>query len=681
MQTDTVDEGKSQYTIKDGQIEESRPSTSQEEHYIATKIDVNNNSAMSDHIDETDADTEWDDLDLDDDVRDPDWKPKEKDNSDSDENTPTEVHHEEVIENCTKAQKRKYLPKERHMKEIQKKKRMRGETYMGLKMNQDSGTKTYCVEKAGRLLCPRECSRKCNKSATKHCNQLSQNDRERIFEMFWKDLDWQQKRMYVNNHVERCGVMQRTTATPTTSRRQYSYVYCLTKGTERIAVCKNMFLTTLGIGEKTVYNWLNNSENGMPKDKTDNEREKSEEQKAREENIKARHQSAKDFLTSIQKVDSHYCRASSTKKYLEPLFESKNAVYQEYCSKVQEEGKTPLYKTGFFELFDSMNLSIWKPKKDQCDKCCEYEAGNIDEEEYNNHLKKKDDARESKVVDKQRALNDKSVKVLSMDLQSLLVCPKLAASALYYKMKLSCHNFTIYDLASHDVQNYFWHEGEGELNANVFASCLIDHLNKMDLTDVTEIVIFSDGCTYQNRNSTMANALLQWSMKNKITVYQKYLERGHTQMECDSVHSCIERKVRSKPIYIPQQYVENIQSARRVNPYKVEYLDHRFFKKYEALNYYNSIRPGSNVVTDIRVLKYHHNEGKIQYKLNHTDTEFKDIPKARSNRTRPISTNDAVENLYKSSIPIKKTKYEHLMQLKAVLPKDYHSYYDASLHS
>jgi hypothetical protein len=44
-----------------------------------------------------------------------------------------------------------------------------------------------------------------------------------------------------------------------------------------------------------------------------------------------------------------------------------------------------------------------------------------------------------------------------------MVCPKLQASSLYYKMKLSCHNFIIYDLASGEVENYLWHEGEGEL--------------------------------------------------------------------------------------------------------------------------------------------------------------------------------------------------------------------------
>ena len=164
-----------------------------------------------------------------------------------------------------------------------------------------------------------------------------------------------------------------------------------------------------------------------------------------------------------------------------------------------------------------------------------------------------------------------------MDLQSLLICPRLEASILYYKMKLSYHNFD-------EAMNYFWHEGEGELKASVFASCVIDYLDNVDTSNIKEIIIYSDGCTYQNRNCTMANALLLWAATNDIVVYQKYLEKGHTQMECDSVHSVIERKIRKQPIYVPQMYVDNIKFAKTATPkYKVKYIDHTFSTITKAL--------------------------------------------------------------------------------------------------
>ena len=35
---------------------------------------------------------------------------------------------------------------------------------------------------------------------------------------------------------------------------------------------------------------------------------------------------------------------------------------------------------------NELNLSLYQPKKDQCDTCCSYEAGNMDEETYQEHL-------------------------------------------------------------------------------------------------------------------------------------------------------------------------------------------------------------------------------------------------------------------------------------------------------
>ena len=36
---------------------------------------------------------------------------------------------------------------------------------------------------------------------------------------------------------------------------------------------------------------------------------------------------------------------------------------------------------------------------------------------------------------------------------------------------------------------------------------------------------------------------------------QKYLVVGHAQMECDSVHAFIERKLKSKDVYVPYEFV------------------------------------------------------------------------------------------------------------------------------
>ncbi|GFY43680.1 hypothetical protein TNIN_153101 [Trichonephila inaurata madagascariensis] len=62
-------------------------------------------------------------------------------------------------------------------------------------------------------------------------------------------------------------------------------------------------------------------------------------------------------------------------------------------------------------------------------------------------------------------------------------------------------------------------------------------------------------------------------MQNKITITQKFLEKGHKQMECDSMHSVIERALRhTQKINVPADYAYLDKEACKIIPYEVEYL-------------------------------------------------------------------------------------------------------------
>jgi len=54
--------------------------------------------------------------------------------------------------------------------------------------------------------------------------------------------------------------------------------------------------------------------------------------------------------------------------------------------------------------------------------------------------------------------------------------------------------------------------------------------------------MFSDTCGGQNRNQNIAAVLLYavQSIDHINVIEQKFLEKGHTYMECDSMHSAIE---------------------------------------------------------------------------------------------------------------------------------------------
>ena len=151
----------------------------------------------------------------------------------------------------------------------------------------------------------------------------------------------------------------------------------------------------------------------------------------------------REFLTSLPKVESHYCRAQSDKLYLEPIWDSRAHVYREYKAYCNERNEKPVDDRVFADECNDLKLGIFSPRKDQCDLCVGFANKNpeITDEMYETHRKRKDEARNAK---KQDTENPATKFVFTMDVQAVLICPLMKASALYYKSKLIVHNFTIY---------------------------------------------------------------------------------------------------------------------------------------------------------------------------------------------------------------------------------------------
>ena len=92
-----------------------------------------------------------------------------------------------------------------------------------------------------------------------------------------------------------------------------------------------------------------------------------------------------------------------------------------------------------------------------------------------------------------------------MNLESVLLCPKTEASTIFYKQKLQIPNFTIYKLNDNYVTLYVWNETDGNVTANEFTTYIVDYIDNLPI-EVSEVIIISDGCNYQNRNKTLASA-------------------------------------------------------------------------------------------------------------------------------------------------------------------------------
>lgn len=481
--------------------------------------------------------------------------------------------------------------------------RMHGIEYSGTKKKED-GKWDYKVEKN-----PREMKPPCNcamskQSSTIMCGDISEDNRKVVFEEFWR-ASWDTKRAQMRHLVDKVIPKDKRNMKSEESRRSNTLFFHLKVEGTRKRVCKQMFLNTLCVGEWSVHNWLKDT--SIPNEKLEhksNLRTKNS-TKDVQKSVSEGRKKLVDFFNGLPKMESHYCRASTSKIYLEPVWASKANLHREYQNYCHRLGVEPISIKPFYIMFDEMNLSLFSPKKDMCDLCCSYRAGNASEDVYISHIQAKDAAREEKGKDKIEAKF-----VFTIDLQSVLLCPSLQASALYYKMKLKVHNFTIFDLKTGEGYCFLWHEGEGGLSANEFASIICDFiLTQVSYEAGDEVIFYSDGCGYQNRNCILANALLNVSQSEQIIITQKYLTKGHTQMECDSMHSTIERKLRRQEIFTPAGYVNVCKMARlHPKPYNVTYLDHSFFKDYSTVKYLSSIRPGSRqgdpTVADITCIQY-----------------------------------------------------------------------------
>jgi len=218
-----------------------------------------------------------------------------------------------------------------------------------------------------------------------------------------------------------------------------------------------------------------------------------------------------------------------------------------------------------------------------------------------------------------------------------------------------------------------WHEGEGGLEAHEFASLICDYLETIS-SDVEVVTMWSDGCTYQNRNSIISSALLQFidsgKKPNLREINQKYLCRGHTQMECDSVHASIESKARRIDIYTPMEWETVMKTARVQKPFKVITVKHTFWKTFTPI--LNSIRPGRKAgeatVTDLRHILYCQN-GEMYYSLSH-GTPVRPLLIRRNLRLN----SDPVQR-YDGPISVAQKLPELLQLCSMIVPEDRHAFY------
>ncbi|XP_061528459.1 uncharacterized protein LOC133400154 isoform X1 [Phycodurus eques] len=503
----------------------------------------------------------------------------------------------------------------------------------------------------------------CQNSSKLLCRLVVQSRREEIYRHFWNELDWSGKGNFVKSLVEISSVKRPKMSDQVAQSRRGVSISChLVVDGRRVRVCQRMFLSTLGISQWFLLKWAGRKGKGRrvvcPNTTVTTAKSVTKEDRS----------FLRFFLHNLPQVPSHYGGPSSSKVYLEPIFKSAIHLYNFYMLSCRERGVLPLSKRVLNKTLKDLNLTLFRAKREQCSTCSK--TKDVDTSVWEEHRRKKDSTLLAMQQDQERA--GREILVACMDLQGLLLAPKLQPSALHYtKTKLCVHNFTLFKMASQETTNYLWHEGEAGISQDELASCVVDFL--LTNTANQEYILWSNADQY--RNLVLSNALLKFATDSHKPVTQKFLERGHTRTECDAVHTAVRRRLKKRDIHVPLEYAAVIGGpGTRACP--VKYVDHNFFTDYRQLNLSVSIQPsGDASVEDVRAIRYN-TDGTMAYKLDHFE-EWQPYASPLPRMEGPVGT---VSPLYRNRQKLSSIKFQHLQELKHVLPQDYHSFYDTLDH-
>jgi hypothetical protein len=559
---------------------------------------------------------------------------------------------------------------ERWKKNVKKNLRMSGKEY---------------VSSAGQTVEAREIQpTNCGKCRYKCDTNIPEEDRRKIFNVFWGLGSYERQKDFVCQNVTEHSPDRIRTAAQ--RRRKTARVFSFQINSQQIRVCKSFFIKTLNIGEKYVHTALKSKIAGTF-GKVDGRG------KCRPHNKTpaAKLDEVRKHIESFPVVDAHYTRQDTNRKFLgcDLTIAKMYHLYTEFC---KSKGKKCVGSSVYRKVFcEEYNFSFHVPKKDQCQTCVTYwqaeerdEVTEIMKTEFEEHQKRKTLARGEKDLDKSFAKKKHTYHAATFDLEAVLPVPCSLVSQVYYKRKLSCYNLSVYSLADGKTTCFMWNESEGKRGSCEIATCLLLYLKS--LPSANHVCFFSDSCPGQNRNRFVFAALLHAvvTLPNINILDHKYLESGHTQMECDSVHSTIERAKRLTSVYVPSQWDTIVRMARRKNPYFVVPVKHQDILNFKPVA--QQILPNMSFDDQGRRVQWmkivwlqvrKSDPDYLFFKYSFDQEEF-NMLKIKSARRGTLAIQDDIPKAYTGKLSISEAKKKDLQSLCAanIIPAEFHSFYE-----
>lgn len=193
-----------------------------------------------------------------------------------------------------------------------------------------------------------------------------------------------------------------------------------------------------------------------------------------------------------------------------------------------------------------------------------------------------------------------------------------------------------------------WSEGAHGRQGSDIASGLIKILERIiiDFPLAKRIILWSDSCVPQNKNSIMSLALMKFLEQHSTLeeIVQKFGEPGHSSVqEVDNLHSQIEKKLANVEIFSPLGLLRLLPTVNQRKPFTVFHMKDTDFKLYKEASQLLSFKKVPYL--RLRQIKYcTSSPRKLFYKLKHDDQTFIEVPilTVTNTRTSTVSSSTII---------------------------------------
>lgn len=139
-----------------------------------------------------------------------------------------------------------------------------------------------------------------------------------------------------------------------------------------------------------------------------------------------------------------------------------------------------------------------------------------------------------------------------------------------FRQSYWCFNVIIYDEVRQKPFAYFWSESIATNGSQEVGSCLLRHIQENVPSDTERIFLYCEGNKNLTRNLQMSiflkKLLDKWPHDELQSIEQRFFAKGHVYNSCSRCFNQIESAAKSRNIYVPEQWAETIENAKKGQP-------------------------------------------------------------------------------------------------------------------